>query len=687
MAQSLVIVESPAKAKTIGKILGKNYKIEASMGHIRDLPKSQIGVDVNNNYEPKYITIRGKGKLIDKLKKEAKKANKIFLATDPDREGEAISWHLSNILGMKEKDKCRIEFHEITKSAIQDAIKKPRTINKDVVDAQQARRILDRLVGYEISPILWRKVKWGLSAGRVQSVAVKLISDREKEIVDFIPKEYWSITAKLKSGNKDFEAEFYGDLNTKISIDNEEEAKTILNDLKKVEFIVSEIKNQEKRKNPLPPFITSTLQQEAYKRLNFTTKKTMSIAQQLYEGVELKKEGTVGLITYMRTDSVRISEEAQDSAENFIKSKFGAEYYPENRRIYKTKKNAQDAHEAIRPTSVNRAPETIKDSLSTDQYKLYKLIWNRFLASQMASAIFDTVSYDIIAGEYIFKATGSMLKFPGFISVYKTQGEDEDNKLPNLKTEERLNLRELEPKQHFTQPPARYTEASLVKALEENGIGRPSTYAPIISTIIERGYVLKEKKVLIPTELGEVVTELLKEYFKDIVDIEFTAELEKKLDEVEDGEEDWISIVDNFYRPLSVLIKNAEDNINKITIEEEVEVTDVLCEKCGKNMVIKKGRFGKFLACPGYPECKNTKPLLEELDVECPRCQGKIVIRRSKKGKMFYGCSSYPSCNFVSWDRPTKERCPKCGEILLEKTIKGKKQLKCHNDNCDYKTE
>lgn len=684
MAQSLVIVESPAKAKTIGKILGKNYKIEASMGHIRDLPKSQIGVDVDNNYEPKYITIRGKGQLLDKLKKEAKKADKIFLATDPDREGEAISWHLATALGLDGTKQCRIEFHEITKSAIKEAIKNPREINKPLVDAQQARRVLDRLVGYEISPILWRKIKWGLSAGRVQSVAVKLICDRENEINSFEEKEYWSLTAKLKSDNKIFEASLYGKNDSKINLDNRSQVDEILKELNGESFVVKNIKKQLKKKNPLPPFITSTMQQEAYKRLNFTAKKTMSIAQQLYEGIDLKKEGTVGLITYMRTDSVRISDEAQKNAEEYIKNEYGNQYLPESKRVYKTKGNAQDAHEAIRPTYVDKNPENIKDSLTSEQYKLYKLIWSRFIASQMASALYDTVSTDITAKEYLFKASGSILKFPGFLAAYNIEDEEENKKLPELTQDQKLSLKELTPKQHFTQPPARYTEATLVKALEENGIGRPSTYAPIISTITDRGYVVREKKALVPTELGEVVTELLKENFKDIVDVEFTAAMEQKLDEIEDGNTNWVDIVDEFYKPLKNLIEIAEQNIAKITIEEEVEVSDVICEKCGRNMVIKRGRYGKFLACPGYPECKNTKPLVEELDVKCPNCQGKIVVRKSKKGRTFYGCSNYPTCNYVSWDKPTDKRCPECSSIMVEKFTKGKKMLKCSNAECKY---
>jgi DNA topoisomerase I len=685
MAQSLVIVESPAKAKTISKFLGSNFKVQASMGHVRDLPKSQIGVDVESNYEPKYITIRGKGQLITSLKKEAKKSDKIFLATDPDREGEAISWHLSQILGLSQDAPTRIVFHEITKSAIKDAMKHPRTINKDLVDAQQARRILDRLVGYEISPILWRKIKWGLSAGRVQSVVVKLICDREKEIKEFIPSEYWSVIAKLKTTNGVLETKLHSFKNKKIVPETKEQIEDILSSLSNAEFIVKEIKKQERRKSSPNPFITSTLQQESYKKLNFTTKKTMSVAQQLYEGIDIKKEGTVGLITYMRTDSTRISEEAQKNAEKYIVDNFGDNFLPSSKKAVKSKGNIQDAHEAIRPTSVNRHPDIIKDSLTNDQYKLYKLIWSRFIASQMSDAVYDTTSVDVLANNYIFKSTGSILKFQGFLIAYNVEEDEENTKIPNVEIDQVLKLNSLEPKQHFTQPPARFTEASLVKALEENGIGRPSTYAPIISTVIDRGYVVRDKKTLAPTELGEVVTELLKEYFKTIVDTEFTAKMENRLDEIEEGTEEWVHVVDDFYKPLSGLIAIAEDKISKITIEEQVEVTDIPCEKCSKNMVIKKGRFGKFLACPGYPECKNTKPLVEELDVSCPKCSGKVVVRKSKKGRIFYGCNSYPECNYVSWDKPTNEKCPECSTLLIEKNQKGNKVLKCSNKECSYK--
>lgn len=685
MAQSLIIVESPAKAKTISKFLGSNFKVQASMGHVRDLPKSQTGVDVEKNYEPKYITIRGKGQLITSLKKEAKKSDKIFLATDPDREGEAISWHLSQILGLDQDAATRIEFHEITKSAVKDAIKHPRTINKDLVDAQQARRVLDRLVGYEISPILWRKIKWGLSAGRVQSVVVKLICDREKEIKDFIPKEYWSLLAKLKTNNGVLEAKLHSYDNKKIVPETKEQVDEILSNLSNTDFIIKEIKKQERKKSSPNPFITSTLQQEAYKKLNFTTKKTMSVAQQLYEGIDIKKEGTVGLITYMRTDSVRISEEAQKSAEKYIIENYGNDFLPSSKKVVKAKGNTQDAHEAIRPTSANRNPDIIKDSLTNDQYKLYKLIWSRFIASQMSDAVYDTTTVEVSAGDYIFKSSGSILKFQGFLIAYNIEDDEENSKIPNVEVNQVLKVNSLEPKQHFTQPPARFTEATLVKALEDNGIGRPSTYAPIISTVIDRGYVVRDKKTLAPTELGEVVTDLLKEYFKNIVDTEFTAKMENRLDEIEEGNEDWVHVVDDFYKPLSELIKVAEDNIGKITIEEQVEVTDIPCEKCNRNMVIKKGRFGKFLACPGYPECKNTKPLVEEIDVGCPKCTGNVVVRKSKKGRIFYGCNRYPECNYVSWDKPTNQKCPDCSSFLVEKTQRGTKMLKCSNTECSFK--
>lgn len=689
MTQTLVIVESPAKAKTIGKFLGKNYKVEASMGHVRDLPKSQMGINIEGNFEPKYITIRGKGEIIDNIKKQAKKSDRVLLATDPDREGEAISWHLAQILGMDKNKPCRIEFHEITQNAIKNSIKHPRSINQHLVDAQQARRILDRLVGYQISPLLWKKVKWGLSAGRVQSVAVKLICDRDEEINNFVPEEYWTLGTKLvkPSTMESFEARFYGNRNGKMQLKNEEETNNVIDAIKKGQFIVDRIKKGEKKRYPSPPFTTSSMQQEAYKKLGFTTKKTMAVAQQLYEGIDIKGQGTVGLITYMRTDSTRIAQEAQNEVREMIEKKFGKEYVPQTPRSYKSKKGAQEAHEAIRPTSTIRDPESIRDSLKDDQYKLYKLIWNRFLASQMSDAVFDTVAADISNNGYLFKAAGSKLKFPGFMTVYSTDEEDdEDNvNVPELIEGEKLKLKKLEPKQHFTQPPPRYTEATLVKTLEENGIGRPSTYAPIISTIIERNYVEREKKFLKPTDLGKVVNEIITQYFSRIANVEFTADMEKQLDDVEEGSKKWVEIVEEFYKSFMPELEHAEREIGKIDLEEEPEVTDEKCEKCGRNMVIKKGRFGKFLACPGYPECKNTKPLLEELDALCPRCGSNLVARRTKKGRRFYGCKNYPSCNYMTWKEPSKEKCPKCGSTMLKDYSKDKGSfLKCSNEECGY---
>ncbi len=690
MGQKLVIVESPAKAKTIKKYLGKNYIVEASMGHVRDLPKSQLGVDIDNNYEPKYITIRGKGELLEKLKKEAKKSEKVYLATDPDREGEAISWHLAKALKISEDEKCRIEFNEVTKTAVKAAIKNPRQINENVFDAQQARRVLDRLVGYEISPILWRKIRWGLSAGRVQSVALKIICDREKEISEFIPKEYWTIECDVFKDNQkeSFIIKLHSKDGEKIEISSKEESDKIIRDLQNGIFIVKGIKNSEKNKNPLPPFTTSTLQQDAYRKLNFPTKKTMSIAQQLYEGIEIKGHGSIGLITYMRTDSVRISDEAQENAKNFITDNFGEKYLPQSKRVYKGKKNTQDAHEAIRPTNVDITPEIAKENLKEPQYKLYTLIWNRFMASQMASCILDSTSIEINNREYFLKATGSTVKFDGFTKIYSNENEEEEKaiKMPKLSEGDEITPKNIEGKQHFTQPPAKFSEASLVKTLEENGIGRPSTYAPIISTLLERKYIERNKKVLDPTELGYIVNNLMSEYFKEIVDVEFTAAMENKLDSVEEGKESWKKIVDDFFIPVKKSIDIAEKEIAKITIEDEV--TDIECDKCGRKMVIKHGRFGDFLACPGYPDCKNTKPLAAELDVPCPKCGSKILEKRSRKGNKFYGCSSYPECDFVSWFEPTSERCPQCNEIMVKRYTKTKGDyLECINKDCKYKKE
>ena len=690
MGQNLVIVESPSKAKTIGKYLGKNYIVEASMGHIRDLPKSQLGVDVNNNYEPKYITIRGKGDLLEKLKKLAKKSDKVYLATDLDREGEAISWHLAKALRIDESEKCRIEFNEITKTAIKTAIKSPRQIDVNLVNAQQARRVLDRLVGYEISPILWKKVKWGLSAGRVQSVALKIICDREKEIKGFIPKEYWTIDCILKGekGNKAFNVKLLNYEGKKLEINNETESNKIISDLKSGEFKVNKIKKSTKTKNPLPPFTTSTLQQDAYKKLNFATRKTMLVAQQLYEGVDVRGHGSIGLITYMRTDSVRVSSEAQQATRQYLTATYGSEYIPEEPRVFKGKKNIQDAHEAIRPTYVELTPESVKESLRPEQYKLYSIIWNRFVASQMAACLMNSTSIDIINNKYGLKANGSNVKFDGFTKLYQYTSEEDESSttLPDISEGEILKNQEINGNQHFTQAPPKFSEASLVKTLEENGIGRPSTYAPTISTLLDRKYIERNKKTLDPTELGEIVNNIVSEYFKPIVDIEFTAGMEGKLDNVEEGSEQWTKIVDEFFVPLKSLIEIAEKEVSKITIEDKV--TEIQCDKCGKFMVIKHGRFGDFLACPGYPECKNTKPIVEEINASCPKCDGKIIARKSKKGKKFFGCSNYPNCDFVSWFEPVEQRCPECNTYMVKKYNKQKgNYLECTNAECKHKID
>ncbi|SHH42307.1 DNA topoisomerase I [Clostridium collagenovorans DSM 3089] len=685
MGQKLVIVESPTKVKTIKKYLGPNYVVEATMGHVRDLPKSQLGVDIENNYTPKYITIRGKGEVLDILRKNAKKCDKIYLATDPDREGEAISWHLAKALKLDETEKCRIEFNEITKTAVKNAIKNPRKINESLVNAQQARRVLDRLVGYEISPILWKKIKWGLSAGRVQSVALKMLCDREKLINDFIPEEYWTIEGKLKSEHekKELQVKLVSVKNEKPVINNSDTAYAIEKDLQEGEFIIQKIKKSNKSKSPLAPFTTSTLQQDAYKKLNYTTKKTMSVAQQLYEGIEVKGYGSVGLITYMRTDSVRVSDEAQNSAKEFITNSYGEKYVPESFRNFSTKKNSQDAHEAIRPTYIEITPEKAKADLKSDQYKLYKLIWERFVASQMANCIYDATSIDVKNSDYVLRATGTTTIFEGFKKIYNNE-EEKDQKLPNLSEGDKLSSLGIEGKQHFTQPPAKFSEASLVKTLEENGIGRPSTYAPTISTLLSRQYIERDKKILQPTELGNIVNDIVSHYFKQIVDIEFTAEMERKLDRIELGEIQWESVVGEFFEPLKEAIEIAEKEIAKITIEDEV--SDVPCDKCGRMMVIKRGRFGDFLACPGYPECENTKPIVKELDVECPKCGGKILVRKSKKGRQFYGCSNYPNCDYVSWQEPVNKKCPNCETLLVKKSTKTKGDwLQCPNSECNYK--
>ena len=684
MANYLIIVESPAKSKTIKKFLGNNYKVVASMGHIRDLPKSQLGVDIENDFEPKYINIRGKAPLINELKKEAKNAKKVFLATDPDREGEAISWHLAYLLDIPKKNLYRITFNEITESAVKNAIANPCEIDMNLVDAQQARRVLDRIVGYQISPLLWKNVKKGLSAGRVQSVALKMIVDREEEIEKFIPEEYWSLTANLEDTNskKSFEAKFFGTSEKKIEITSKEQADKILKDLKNAKYTVTSIKPGEKKRNPAPPFITSTLQQEASRKFNFGTSKTMMIAQQLYEGLEVKGHGTIGLITYMRTDSTRISNEAQEEAKRIIIEKYGKDFYPQTPNVYKSKKNAQDAHEAIRPSYIGITPEEAKASLTNEQYKLYKLIWERFMASQMAPSIYKTLSIDIDANNYLFKATGSQIKFPGFMTLYIESTDDnvdeKDILLPNLTEGQSLKEKKLLSEQHFTQPPARYSEAGLVRALEEKGIGRPSTYAPTISTIIARGYVDREKKILYPTELGTIVTHLLTEHFKDIMDVAFTASMEGDLDNIEEGEIRWKKVIREFYKPFKETLDLAEEHIGKV--ELKYEESDVPCEKCGRMMVIKQGKYGKFLACPGFPECKNAKPIIEETKYHCPICHGKILVKKTKRGKKYYACENSNACKFMIWEAPTDEKCPNCGNFMYKK---GKKLI-CSNQDCNF---
>ncbi|MFS0839368.1 type I DNA topoisomerase [Paenibacillus sp. 1P03SA] len=689
MADSLVIVESPAKAKTIGKYLGSKYIVKASMGHIRDLPKSQIGVEVERDFEPKYITIRGKGSVLKELKDASKKVKKVYLAADPDREGEAIAWHLAHYLELNDTDNCRVVFNEITKQAVKDAFKTPRPINIDLVNAQQARRILDRLVGYKISPLLWKKVKKGLSAGRVQSVAVKLIMDRENEIKAFVPEEYWTITALLEAGKAHFEAKFYGMDGAKKELGSEEEVQAVLKAIEGAPFIVKEVKEKERLRNPSPPFITSSLQQEAARKLNFRAAKTMSVAQQLYEGIDLGKEGTVGLITYMRTDSTRISPVAQEEAKEYILGKYGESFYPETPRVY-TKKgsNTQDAHEGIRPSSVTRDPDSVKEFLSRDQFRLYKLVWERFVASQMSSAVLDTMTIDLNVGNTVFRAVGSKLKFPGFMKVYVEGNDDgtteEDKLLPPLKTGDQVASNEIQPKQHFTQPPPRYTEARLVRALEELGIGRPSTYAPTLETIQKRGYVAIEEKKFVPTELGELVIQLMSEFFPEILDVEFTAQMEEELDHVGEGKENWVKVLDEFYTSFEKRLEFAEEEMKEIEIQDEV--SDEICEKCGKHLVYKMGRFGKFLACSGFPDCRNTKPIVKDIGVTCPKCkEGKIVERRSKKGRIFYGCDHYPECDFVSWDKPVAQPCPSCGSMMIEKRTKTSVNHQCVE--CGFKEE
>ncbi len=680
----LVIVESPAKAATIGKFLGSNYKIQASMGHIRDIPKSQMGIDFENDFEPKYITIRGKGELLSKLRKDAKAADKVYLATDPDREGEAISWHLLHALNLDEdKTIRRITFNEITKTAVKKSITEAREIDMDLVDAQQARRVLDRIVGYTISNLLWKKVKKGLSGGRVQSVALRLVCDREEEIRAFIPEEYWTLGVKLTDeAGKAFEAKFYGKGEEKAELHSEEETKIVMDAITEKPFAVTEVKTGSRQKKPVAPFTTSTLQQEASKHLNMATQKTMMIAQQLYEGVNIKGEGTVGLVSYIRTDSFRISDEAYTAAVDYIKETYGTEFVNPERTVYKSKGKTQDAHEAIRPTDVNRTPERIKDSLSKDQFRLYKLIWERFVASQMSPALYDTLSVKLTAGEYSFRASGSRMRFAGFLEVYN-KGEGEDEKvIPKLAEGDMLQAKALLPEQHFTQPPARFTDASLIKTLEEIGVGRPSTYAPTLTTIQARHYVTKEAKNLFPTELGEMVNEIMKGYFPDIVDIDFTANMEDRLDDVEMGKEEWKQIIRDFYPDFKESVENAIGKLEKIEIKDEE--SDVICDKCGRNMVIKYGKYGKFLACPGFPDCQNAKPYFEEAGVSCPECGGKVLIKKTKKGRIYYGCENNPEeCSFMSWNKPTGEKCPSCGSPLEEKGRKAPK-IVCSNEKCGF---
>ncbi len=682
--KNLVIVESPAKAKTLKKFLGSNYKIEASVGHVRDLPKSELGIDVDNDFEPKYITIRGKGELLAKLRKEVKTADKVYLATDPDREGEAISWHLMHALKLDDKKASRITFNEITKNAVKKSIKEARDIDMDLVDAQQARREVDRIVGYKISPLLWKKVKKGLSAGRVQSVALSLICDREEEIENFVPKEYWTIDAELKSGKKTIKAKFYGKDKKKLELESRAQVDEVLAAIEKSEFKVDKVKRGNRVKNPVPPFTTSTLQQEASKLLGFASQKTMRVAQQLYEGVDIKGEGTVGLVSYIRTDSVRIADEAYDEVKDFILNNYGEEYVKE-RRQYATDKRAQDAHEAIRPTSSKRLPDAIKDSLTREQYKLYKLIWERFVASQMPQAQYTTLSASIDAGGYTFRATGSLLVFDGYLSVYKKNEEkEEEGSMPEVMDGDVLKAESITPLQHFTQPPSRYTEAMLIKTLEEIGVGRPSTYAPTITTIQARNYVTKEDKLFYTTELGEVVNSIITKNFGAIINTDFTADMEATLDKVESGEIEWKQILRDFYPLLKDLIDKAESNVENVKIEDEV--TDVICEECGRNMVIKYGRFGKFLACPGFPDCRNTKPLFEDTGVKCPKCGGKVYVKKTKKGRKYYGCENNPDCDLMLWNRPTGEVCPDCGSPLVEKGTKTKR-ITCSNNECGYSKE
>ena len=686
MSDALVIVESPAKAKTIGKFLGSHYKVVASNGHVRDLPKSQTGVDVNNGFQPKYITLRGRGDVLEKIRKEAKNAKKIYLATDPDREGEAISWHLAQILRLDISSKCRIVFNEITANAVKNSIKGARPIDMRLVNAQQARRILDRLVGYEISPILWAKVRKGLSAGRVQSVATRIICDREQEILDFVPEEYWLIAAQLqeKGLKKHFEAKYYGEGGKKRELRSEDDAKEVLRRIEGADFVASEVKNGEKTRHAAPPFTTSSLQQEAARKLGFTTKRTMMVAQQLYEGIDIGK-GAVGLISYIRTDSVRIAKEAQEGALAYIGVRFGERYVPKKPNVYKGRASAQDAHEAIRPTMIENEPQKIREYLSNDQYKLYKLVYERFLASQMSDALYATTTVNFDANGCTFRASGVRVLFDGFTAVY-TEGRDDSQEkevtLPEIREGDSFRPVKVDSEQRFTQPPPRFTEAMLVKTLEEKGIGRPSTYSPTISTIVDRGYISREKKLLIPTELGFVVTKIMRENFSDIVDVKFTAAMEEKLDGVESGDVEWVQMLETFYGPFEETVKKASETIERVKIEDEV--SDIPCEKCGAMMVYKTGRFGKFLACPNFPNCRNTKAIIEKIDVPCPKCGAALIKRKSKRGKVFYGCEKYPDCDFVSWDKPTAMQCPKCGGMMVQKVGQNGSYITCMDKACGY---
>ena len=682
MAKNLVIVESPSKATTIKKFLGSTYEVIASNGHVRDLPKSQLGIDIENDFEPKYITIRGKGELLAKLRKEVKKADKVYLATDPDREGEAISWHLSKALKLDDKNAKRITFNEITKNAVKQSIKQARKIDMDLVDAQQARRVLDRMVGYQISPVLWAKVKRGLSAGRVQSVALRIIADREEQINAFIAKEYWTLSGEFKidGEKKPLAADFYGTLKEKMTIESKEQAEKIIEEIKKSKFEISDIKTSGRTKKSPLPFTTSTLQQEAAKTLNFATQQTMRVAQGLYEGTAIKGRGTIGLITYLRTDSTRISDEAKQSAADFIRESYGEEYLNQNEKAGKSQKKIQDAHEAIRPTYVDLTPAQVKDSLSRDQFRLYQLIWKRFVASQMSDAKYETKSVKIDSDKYRFTSASSKVVFAGYLTVYQTDEDKIDKKALSKKIEKgmELGLEEVDKKQHFTQPPAHFTEASLVKTLEELGIGRPSTYAPTISTIINRHYVAKEQKNLYITELGEVVNNIMKKSFASIVDVNFTAYMEGLLDRVEDGSVKWKTVVRNFYPDLHEAVEQAQKELEQVKIEDEV--TDVICEECGRNMVVKYGPHGKFLACPGFPDCRNTKPYYEKIGVMCPKCGDDIVIKKTKKGRRYYGCINNPECDFMSWQKPSEKKCPKCGGAMVEKGNK----IVCMDEQCGY---